>query len=133
MEIEGIEFLGLEVSFYCEIPFGNINIGAVRLECEGRSFVLDTVETRWFNENNATKLVIKVEAGIGGEFDFESCESNFDLNQLDFFNGNVKGTLWLEEAILDENENGVNPDYISLFYRSGGENGCVSVIDLTLE
>ena len=131
-EIEGIEILGLEVSFYCKIPFGNINLGSVSLECEDRSYVLDTIETSWSHEDGGTHLDIKLSPGIDG-CTKEECNSNFDLTQSDFFNGNVKGTLWIEEAILDKYENEIKPDSISLFYRSGGKNGCTSVIDLTVE
>ncbi len=133
MKIEGIEFLGVEISFYCEIPYknGNVNLGAVRLECEERSFVLDTVETKWSNDDGGTLLSIKIEAGIDGSTD--DCESNFDLTALDLFSGNVKGTLWIEEEIEDKTGHTVEPESISLFYRYGGENGTTRVIDLEKE
>ncbi len=131
-EIKGVEILGLEVSFYCKIPHGNINLGSVRLECENRSYILDTIETRWDYEDGGTHLDIKLKAGIDG-CTKEECDSNFDLTEMDFFNKNVKGTLWIEEEIEDEYGCSVEPDSISLFYRIGGENGTTSVLDLTVE
>ncbi len=128
MKIEGIEFLGVEVVFDCIIPFGSINLGAVYLKCENRSFVLDTIRTRYNNDNNHTTLEIELEVGIGGDTDFDSCESHFDLTQLDLFTKNTKGTLWCEG-----NESDVEPDSITLFYRSGGENGCTTALELELE
>lgn len=131
-EIKGVEILGVEVSFYCKIPHGNVNLGTVRLECEERSYVLDTIETRWSHDDGGTLLSIKLEAGIDG-CTKEECNSNFDLTEMDFFNKNVKGTLWIEEDIEDEYGCSVEPDSISLFYRIGGKNGTTSVLDLTVE
>jgi hypothetical protein len=130
MEIKGIEFLGLEVSFYSKIPNGNVNLGVVRLECEGRTFVLDTIETEWSHEDGGTLLSIKLEAGIDG-CTKEECDSNFDITAIDLFSGNVKGTLWIEEDIEDEDGVTVEPDSISLFYRFN--DGLTSVIELEVE
>ena len=47
------------------------------------------------------------------------------------FSGNVKGTLWIEENIEDENGISVEPDSISLSFRSKG--GQTTVMELEIE
>lgn len=109
-QIKNVEFLTLEISFHCIIPYGCVNLGLLTLEYEGRQFQLDTVTSRWYTPDEAFTTIeidLKVDEDV-------SVDCKFDLTEMDLYSNNLKATLWLEEAIEISNGEYVEPDYISL-------------------
>lgn len=120
-KIEGVEFLAVEIDFHCIIPQGCLNLGSVRLEREGRSFVLDTVQSEWYEEDDHTLVRVLLQAGIEGSSN-EDVDSEFDLTAMDLLASDLKATIFME-VDEDEAEDSdlpyVEPDSKTLFVRIG--------------
>jgi hypothetical protein len=128
-EIKGVEILGVEMSFYCEIPHGSLNIGLLTLENEGRSFVFDSVESIYSSRNSATDVTINLEV----DEDLDN-DCKYDLTSADLFSRTIRGNLWFEEAVELSDGNYVEPDSVTLFVKFINEDGsgCTKAIDLNL-
>lgn len=133
-KIEGVEILGVELDFYCVIPHGCLNLGSVRLQREGRSFVYDTVQSEWYKEDNRTIVRVTLQAGIEGSSN-EDVDSEFDLTAEDLLASDLVATIFMEADEEDDELEGVqlsyvDPDSKTLFVRIGE---MTKAIDLTNE
>lgn len=121
-KIEGVEFLNVGIKFYSQVPNGCLNLGHVRLENEGRSFVLDTVSSEYFSTTQkpeegmlGTEVEVQLEAGIDGDEELEN--SNFDLTLADLHSDTLKATLYWEEAVEVTDGEFDEPESVTLFVR----------------
>jgi hypothetical protein len=128
-KIDGVEILSLVIDFYCTIPLGCLNLGLVTIKHEGRSYVLDTVSSKWSEENNHTTVTVFLE-----KFE-EDEDSKFDLTKWDLHEDNLDVKLWLEEAIEVADGHYVDPESITLFVRFPNEDGSgmTKAINVTIE
>lgn len=105
----------LELNFYCVVDRNLYNFGALRMECEGRSYILDVVQSYTNEVNNATEitcdLAIDKDVFIFGN-EIDQCP--YDLKEEDFYNSNFKATFYIGE------EWEVKPDSITLFIINNG-------------
>lgn len=131
-EIKGVEFLGLEFVFYCKIPYGSLNLGLLTLECEGRSFVLDTVESRYNDVNNATNVEVKLNV-VEDEALIDGCK--FDLTASDLHSNKLNIKLWWDEFVEISKGDLVEPDSITLFVKfiNKDGSGCTKSIEVNLD
>jgi hypothetical protein len=138
-KIEGVEILGVELDFYCVIPHGCLNLGSVRLEREGRSFVYDTVQSEWYKEDNRTIVRVTLQAGIEGSSN-EDVDSEFDLTAEDLLASNLVATIFMEadeENDYDEEDDElegvqlsyVDPDSKTLFVRIGEMTKAIDLVN----
>jgi hypothetical protein len=129
-KIKGVEILCVDIEFYCKIPDGSLNIGLLTLENEGRTFVLDTVESRYHIRNNATSVEVKLAVD---EDLVEGCK--YDLTANDLHSNTLKASLWWEEDVENSNGGFVDPDSITLFVRFNNDDGsgCTKAIDVNLD
>jgi hypothetical protein len=129
--MKDVRFNSVVMQFYCEIPHGCLNLGLVTLKNEGRSYVLDTVESQWYNEGNGTKVIIRLERD-----DELVPECKFDLTKFDLVSSTLEATLWHEEAIEVSDGEYVEPESQSFsvtFLKQDGSQGMTKAIDLITE
>ena len=126
-EIEGVEILGVDIDFDCIIEFGCLNLGSIRLEREGRSFVFDTVRSEWYVEDDGTSISVTLEAGIDGSC--EDVDSDFNLTAMDLMANDLKATIFID---VDDEDDLTFQDPISMTLSVKiGE--IIKVIDLEYE
>jgi len=137
-KIKGINYLQVVMQFNVEIPQGSVNLGVVRLEREGRSFVLDTVSSEYIGtienpdeEIPFTTILIGVEAGIEGDEELEA--SNFDLTREDILADDLKATLWWEEAVEVSEGRFEEPESVTLYVGYYDKLGWREVKEIKLE
>ena len=129
-EIKNVEFSGIEFNFYCVIPHGCLNLGMLKLECEGRTFELDTIQSRWFTPDDAFSI-IEVDLAVDEDV---STECKFDLTSADLWSNDLKATLWFD--VVDElSDEYVDPDSITLYVKfiNPDGSGCTKAIEIDLD
>lgn len=128
-KIKDVEFLGVEFNFYCKIPEGCLNLGILKLECEGRTFELDTVRSTWSNEGGGTTVMVDLEVD---EEVSDTCK--FDLLKSDLNSKELKISLWFEGIEVDD-EDYVDPDSVTLFIKhvNPDGSGCTVALDIDLD
>jgi hypothetical protein len=107
--IEGVEFLGVTISFEVPVDRDLYDLGSVQLEKDGRNFVLDVTESTLSDDEDEIECVIEVDTEtfpVGEEY-------NYELMASDFVNG-LKGTLYIGDEYEEE------PQYMTLFVKIGG-------------
>ena len=107
--IEGVEFLGVTVLFNSPVDRSLYDFGAVRLECEGRNFVLDVTRSVTSDERDQIDLFLEVDTDTFpiGE------ENKYDLTVFDLKDG-MNATLFIG------NEWEEKPESMTLFVLSEG-------------
>jgi hypothetical protein len=98
------------------------DLGAITLQCEDRSYILDATSSYINKENGKTIFDTKVE--LDKETFDESC-SRYDLTTADLFNPKLKATLFIG------NDYEVEPESMTLLVTL--ESGDVYPIKLTNE
>ena len=133
-EIKGVTVLGVELDFYCIVPKGSTHLGLVTLECDGRSFVWDTVQTRTYEDFDHTRIEVDLDSDVVIEEDLAP-DCKFDLMAVDFHDPNLKGRIWFEESVETSNGEWVEPDSQELAVRLNNEDGSgmTMIIDLEIE
>lgn len=116
--MENVEILGVEVSFYCEVNRSNYDFGSLNLECEGREFVLDVVQTYYEDDSEGGSTIeceVEVDFDTFPKTEVKGEEYNssnlYNLEAEDFFNKNLKATLFIGDEYEEE------PESITLFVK----------------
>jgi len=128
-QIKNVEFLSVEFSFYCEVPDGCLNLGILKLECQGRTFELDTVRSEWLHVDNGTTVRVDLEVD---EDVSDTCK--FDLTKEDMDSDDLKIDLWFD--VTEGLEDGyVDPDSVTLFVKhiNPDGSGCTIAMDINLD
>lgn len=135
--MKNIEFLGVDINFRTTLDIGKlmsaINIGGITIEKEGRSYMLDALETNFSHiEKGGTIAEIKLDSLENTLDIFTDCK--FDMTDDDFMSRRfdvAEMYLTFEDAEDDDwvdYEGDV--ESITLFYKSGG---CTYAVDLEPE
>lgn len=122
--IKGIKFLSLIIDFYCIVDRNLYDFGAVRLECDGRTFILDVVQSYTNDENNHTTITCDLKVDLETFPKGKLYDSNYDLEAIDFESSNLKACVYIGEDYE------VEPDSITLFIKSGK---CTKAIEVKQE
>lgn len=115
-----IEILEAVILFHCEIDRNLYDIGAITLEKEGRSFILDVVQSYTTVPNNATVISCSLEEDR--EL-FDEC--NFELTTMD-----ILGTLDVATIFVGGEEVSIMPYQATLFVKYGT---VIRAVDLSFE
>jgi hypothetical protein len=116
--MKNVEFLKVEICFPHEVDHLQYDLGAVILEREGRSYILDVVETILHGDSFECKLAVDTET-------FDETHTKYDLKPLDLFASDLKATIYIGEDNYD-----VIPESMTLFVKV---NECTKAIDLKNE
>ena len=118
--MENVKFLGVEIVFEGKTTNGDLEqgFGAITLSCDGREYILDVVNSYWFDKIGETL----VECNIEEDREIFS-ECKYDLTVDDLFDPNLKATIFIGDF---------SNELISatLFIKSGN---CTKAINLELE
>lgn len=115
-----IDVLEAVILFHCEIDRNLYDIGAITLEKEGRSFILDVVQSYTTVLNNATVISCSLEEDR--EL-FSKC--NFELTTSD-----ILGTLDVATIFIGGEKVSIMPDQATLFVKYGT---MIKAVDLSFE
>lgn len=114
----GFSKVSVEIDFYCVVDRNQYDLGALRLEREGRTYILDVVQSYTSEENNHTTitcdLAVDTETFPMGSGEDESL---YNLTDLDFYYPDLTATLFIGS------EYEVEPERIGLFIVKATENG----------
>lgn len=114
-------FTSLEFEFDYNIDLGNdINLGSITLECEGREYILDVVNTIKIRDTAGSNLSCEIEKD---EELFSDCK--YDLKVEDIFNPNLKVKAFYEVDEL--------PDNVTLYVQLCTEGNTPTTIALNVE
>lgn len=121
--MKNVIILGAQVVFNGDINNSDLEegFGAIRLNCDGREYILDVVYSTWASELDETTVALDLEVD---KETFEDCK--YDLTENDLQSNNLISTIFIGEVhdILKS---------ATLFVKIGGENGMTKAIDLILE
>jgi hypothetical protein len=121
--MDSVKFLGVTIIIDGKVDVSQYDLGTVTLECEERSYIVDVVSSDSLFHNNKTIIECQVEKN---DDMFEEGEITFhDLLPEDFFNKNLKGTIFIGSEYEKE------PESQTLFIQFDG--GLTKVIKLELE
>jgi hypothetical protein len=89
--IDKVEILSLQATLYGEHdPEVDYDFGALTLKCEGREYILDTIQTYWSEEEGISTIQIDLEKD---EDTFSTCP--YDLKAADFISENLEAEFYL--------------------------------------
>jgi len=108
-KIDGVIFLSLEISFYCQIDRNLYDVGSVNLECEGRNFVLDVCQSH--TEENDLSVTITCKLEVDTETFPIGSEYNYQLLKTDLYSPNLKVSAYLG------GEFEIEPEHMTLFVK----------------
>ena len=108
-KIDGVIFLSLEISFYCQIDRNLYDVGSVNLECEGRNFVLDVCQSH--TEENDLSVTITCKLEVDTETFPIGSEYNYQLLKTDLYSPNLKVSTYLG------GEFEIAPEHMTLFVK----------------
>ena len=123
--IPNVKFISVEIEFYCIVERHLYDLGAVELECEGRTFILDVVQSYTNDDNNHTTITCDLAVDLDtfpiGE------PSLYDLTASDLHNRNIYGTMYIGDEDYE-----VEPDSVTLFveFINPDGSGCTKAIEL---
>jgi hypothetical protein len=116
-QILGVEFLSIIVTFDCPVDRNLYDFGALTLECERRNFILDVCQSYTNEESTEITLELEVDTDI---FPVDT-EYNYELTKEDLFSSKLTATLYIGS------EYEVEPDYMTLFIKSGETTKAIDV------
>ncbi len=125
--IDGVEILHATISIMGEVHVASLDLGAVRLNCEGREYALDITDSFWEVEDGCTEISCVLTTVDEYEC-FEDCK--FDLTKEDLFSSDLTGTIFIGEDYLEDAS--ITPDFHSatLWVKYGD---CTRAIELAFE
>lgn len=119
--MDGVKFLSVMVNIDGYVDCNQYDFGAVRLECENRSYILGVVSSMSEQTDGCTIIGLKLE--VDKEI-FDETHTKYDLTIYDLYDSNLKATLYIGEECYDM------PEHMTLFVKIGD---CTKAIDLTIE
>lgn len=124
--IKNVIFLGIEIVFDCSVDKTLYDFGAVRLQCEDRTFILDVVSSTINDDESNIYLKLGVDTDT---FPIAKESSLYDLTRGDLMSRKISGTLYIGENFHEE------PDFITLFVKfiNTDGSGCTKAINLDIE
>lgn len=123
--ILGITFLDIEIKFDCPVDRNLYDLGSVSLQCDGREFTLDVVQSSMNDEEDTIFCKIEVDLET-----FPINEYKYDLTAVDLIMNKTTGTLYIGEEYEE------TPDSITLFVKSNftnDGNGMTKAIKLEID
>ena len=117
-----VNFLNVTIIIDGEVEVSQYDLGDVTLECEGRSYMLDIVESNSQFINGQT--VIECKVAVDTET-FDETHTKYDLLPEDFFNKDFKASIYIGGEYEEE------PETQTLFVKFDG--GLTKAVNLTLE
>jgi hypothetical protein len=119
--IDKVEILSLQATLYGKRDLeANYYFGELTLKCEGREYILTTVQTYWDEEGGFSTIQIDLEKD---EDTFSTC--SYDLKAADFISKNLEAGFYLG---IPHSSNEVKD--IMLFIKN---RGMIQVINLNQE
>ncbi len=108
--MDKVEFLGVRINMFGERDIDvDYDFGGVTLECEGREYILDVVQTFWEEENGDANVYCELAVD---KDTFEDCKYN--LTSVDLLGNNLKATMFFDGTFPNIIES------MTLFVKSGG-------------
>ena len=118
-----VKFLGVTINIDGEVDVTQYDLGAVTLECQGRSYMVDIVKSNSQFINGET--IIECEVAEDRE---TLTECKYDLKPEDFFNKYFKAMVYIGCEYNDE------PEHQTLFVKfESPVGGMTKAVDLALE
>jgi hypothetical protein len=121
--MKAVKFLGVTIVIDGIVYVTQYDLGSVTLECQGRTYMLDIVKSSSEFINGETVIECKL-----AEDRETLTDSKYDLLPEDFFNKDLKGTVFIG------NDYETDPESQTLFVKfESAEGGMTKAIDLELE
>lgn len=120
--MKSVIFLGVTIIIDGKVDVNQYDLGAVTLECKGRSYIVDVVESSSEFANGQT--VIEAKVAVDKET-FDETHTKYDLLPEDFFNKDFKGMVYIGCEYDEE------PESQTLFIQFDG--GLTKAVDLTID
>lgn len=117
--IIGVRILKGEIIFPELVDFTKYSLGAVRLELNGRNFILDTEWSHLFDEGGFTRVDLDFDLDLD-ESDFE--DGLWNLTKEDLASPELIATLY-----IGEDDYPIEPESMSLFVEIDGERKTISL------
>jgi hypothetical protein len=124
--MDEIIFLGVEVVIDGNHLDTEIDLGAVTLSKEGRSYIVDAVQSYRNFEDGQTTISIQVEA----DKELFDEQSKFDLEPIDLHSPDLVATFYFYCG--DEDDEDYEWEHATLFVKFGKE-GTTKAIDLIVD
>jgi len=123
--MKSVIFLGVTIIIDGKVDVNQYDLGAVTLECQGRSYIVDVVESSSEFANGQT--VIECKVAVDTET-FDETHTKYDLLPEDFFNKDLKASIYIGGEYEEE------PESQTLFVKfESPVGGMTKAVDLTLE
>ncbi|GAG91223.1 unnamed protein product [marine sediment metagenome] len=124
--MKNVEFLGVELDFYCKIDYTQYDMGSVQLKLDGRSYIVDVVRGEITYPNGGSLWSSEVEVD---KETFDETYTKYDLTPADLMDSNLVATIFLG------GDYEVEPESMTLYVKFLNEDGsgCTKAIDLIHE